>query len=246
MLDDLALDLLLRDLASPDPALRDDTALPALADALLGGSVTSGQQEWVGDVLAARLQHPDVWTRSFAVLVLGVLADAGVTRDAWVDAACRWYPAETDLRGHDPALGWLHAVAHGADALAAWGRARSTDPDRLLATLASRLLSPTDTVWRDQEDDRVAHAIATILTHPGLDETAATRWVEPLAVVLAGGEPGAVPAPVSNTLHTLRSLSIALEHEVLVPGEPTVVPHRDAVRRAVASALRPPTAWMWR
>lgn len=246
MLDDDALDLLLRDLASPDPSVRDDAALPVLADAVLEGALTARQEQRVGDALAARLQHRDVWARSFAALVLGVLADAGTTREEWVGAVCRWYPAEADLRGHDPDLGWLHAVAHGADALAAWGRARCTDPERLLATLASRLLAPTDTVWRDQEDDRVAHALATVLTHPGLDEHAATRWTEPLAAVLAQSRPGPVPAPVSNTLHTLRSLSLALEHEVLVGGEGTVVPHRDVVRRAVASAVRPPTTWMWR
>lgn len=246
MLSDPAIDLLLLDLASPDPRVRDDTALPTLADAALGGALTHDQLERVGDVLAARLDHPDVWARSFASLALGVLADAGITRPGWVDAVCRWYPAETDLRGHDPDLGWLHAVAHGADALGAWARARSADPQRLLATLVARLLSPTDTVWRDQEDDRVAYAVATVLTDPALDEVAATRWLEPVAAVLTVGEPGPVPAQVSNTLRTLRSLTVALEHEVVVRGEPTTVPHRDSVRRALAAALQPPTAWMWR
>lgn len=245
-MDDATLDRLLLDLASPDPSVRDDVALSRLAEAVESGALGSHQLERTGAILTTRLQHPDIWARSFAPLVLGVLADAGTSREEWVRAMCRWYPEETDLRGHSPELGWLHAVAHGADGLAAYGRARSSDPGLLLATLAARLVAPTDVVWHDQEDDRVAHALATVLTDPRLDGSDAVRWLEPVSHLLTTGEPGPLPARVTNTLHTLRSLSVALEHELLVGGEPAAVPHRDAVRRAVTAALRPPTAWMWR
>ncbi|BAJ32079.1 hypothetical protein KSE_63205 [Kitasatospora setae KM-6054] len=44
-------------------------------------------------------------------LVLDMLVTAGDLRSGWVDAFERWCPAERDLRGQDPELGRLHAVA---------------------------------------------------------------------------------------------------------------------------------------
>jgi hypothetical protein len=39
--------------------------------------------------------------------------DAAV--EGWYAAYSAWYPAERVTRGWDDELGWLHAVAHGAD-----------------------------------------------------------------------------------------------------------------------------------
>lgn len=245
VLTDDDLDRLLDDLASPDPAVRDDGAFTQVATAVGEGRLTPGQLERLGDVATERLGHPQVQARTFAPLVLAVLAGAGVTRPAWTQAVVRWYPREDDLRGHDPRLGWLHAAAHGADALAELGRAGAEEPVVLLDALARRLVAPTETVFRDQEDDRIAHALALVLTDPGVTQDEAVGWLDPVTALFATGEPGPVPAHVSNTLRTLRSLSIALEHDVLADGEPVVVPHAAAVRAAVAEALRPPTAWMW-
>ncbi|NNG39004.1 DUF2785 domain-containing protein [Flexivirga sp. ID2601S] len=53
---------------------------------------------------------------------------------AWTDAVLAWWPAEQDLRGYDEQLGWVHAVAHGADAVGALGFA---GPDASLEPLLS-------------------------------------------------------------------------------------------------------------
>ena len=52
----------------------------------------------------------------------------GEFEPSWLAAFTSWYPAETDLRGYDQKLGWLHAVAHGADLLGAFGRCPQVDP----------------------------------------------------------------------------------------------------------------------
>lgn len=245
VLTDERLTQLITDLASPDPTVRDHGAWSEVAAAVVEGRLTAEQAQRLGDVAASRLEHSEAQARTFAPLVLAVLAGAGVTQRSWTDAVVQWYPREGDLRGHDPQLGWLHAAAHGADALAGLGRAGAAAPTVLLDTLALRLVTPTETVFRDQEDDRIAHAFALVLTDKRLTPGEAVGWLAHVTALFATGEPGPVPAHVSNTLRTLRSLSIALEHDVLADGVPVVVPHAAAVRAAIAAALQPPTAWMW-
>ncbi|WP_437090494.1 DUF2785 domain-containing protein [Streptomyces sp. enrichment culture] len=46
--------------------------------------------------------------------------------ERWCAGSTAWYPAERDTRGWDDSLGRLHAVAHGADAAAAFARALPT------------------------------------------------------------------------------------------------------------------------
>lgn len=236
---------LIADLASPDPAVRDAGAYSQVATMVNEGRLSAEQAQRLGDICAQRLDDPQVQARTFAPLVLAVLASAGVTHQSWTDAVLRWYPRESDLRGHDPQLGWLHAAAHGADVLGDLGRAGAAASTVLLDVLALRLVTPTQTVFRDQEDDRIAHAIALVLTDTRLTPDEATGWLSHITTLFAAGEHGPIPAPVSNTLRTLRSLSIALEHDVLADGLPVLVPHAAAVRAAIAAALQPPTAWMW-
>ena len=84
-----------------------DAALPAVA----------------AEILAA-LEAPTIYARAFAPLILAELLSRDARqptlapellktlRSAWA----HWYLSETDLRSHDPQHGWLHALAHGADA----------------------------------------------------------------------------------------------------------------------------------
>ena len=58
-----------------------------------------------------RLDHERAEARAFAPLVLASLVAAGDFRDHWVPAVTAWYVHEQDARGHDPDLGWVHAVA---------------------------------------------------------------------------------------------------------------------------------------
>uniref|UniRef100_UPI0036D414D2 DUF2785 domain-containing protein n=1 Tax=Sphingopyxis terrae TaxID=33052 RepID=UPI0036D414D2 len=85
---------------------------------------------WTSETPRPRVStHPDIQARSFAALVLARVLDrvravpqvvAEETTDRWYGAFAAWFPAEVDTRGWDDTLGWLHAVAHGADAAAAF------------------------------------------------------------------------------------------------------------------------------
>lgn len=245
MLTDDRLHRLVADLASPDPVVRDDGAYAELTRVVLAGELTSDQSLRLGALMVERLTHPEPQARSFAPLVLAVLATRGVVQPGWVEAVCRWYTTEPDLRGHDPELGWVHAAAHGADCLAAFGAAGAGAPQGLLVTLAQRLVAPTAYVFRDQEDDRIAHAAATLLSDGRMGAEADDGWLTPMGELLAAGEAGPVPPQVSNTLRTLRCLSFVLGQQLLVDGVVVVVPRAEAVQAAIATTLQPATPWMY-
>lgn len=245
MISDAHLDRLVVDLASADPRIRDERALPHVADAIIEGELTAAQRRRLGTAMVRRLAHPEIQARTFAPLVLAILTDTGDTDAQWVEGVTRWYLSEQDLRGHDEQIGWLHAVAHGADFFRACARHPEVAPAPLLATLATRLLADTACVLRDQEDDRVAYAMACVLTDSRLSATEATAWLRPVRAMLTSGTPGPVKPRVSNTLHTLRALHVLLHQPLLVNGEPTTVRHADAVCRELAATLHPATPWMW-
>ncbi|MFE6870631.1 DUF2785 domain-containing protein [Kitasatospora sp. NPDC057692] len=228
-------------LRSPDPHVRDTLAYEQLCRwvPLLGPQ----ERLALGDEMAGRLADPEIQARTFAPLVLAELADAGAHRPAWLDAFARWYPGESDLRGWDPALGWLHAVAHGADYLAALGRGPLlADPTPLLELAAARLLAPTDHVLDAMEDDRLGRAAAQILTRPELTERQALGWLDPIAAQ-PPRRPSAtgrgVPPVVSNTLRTLRMLYVLADRGVRLDrgGDPVPLPHSAALRERIAGIL---------
>jgi hypothetical protein len=226
-------------LRSRDPVTRDEIALTALMTVL--PNLASPLRRRLGDAMVDRLKDPEVQARTFAPLVLGGVLEAGEFDPSWFDAFEDWYPAEQDLRGHDAQLGWLHAVAHGADLLGTFGfRCPDVAPERVLALAVKRMLAPTDYALRDQEDDRLAYALALTLTREELTEQASAAWLDPVAEDFAHGEPGPVPAHASNTMRTLRTLYLLADRGVRPDwgrGETTQIRHQAAVRQRLADVL---------
>jgi hypothetical protein len=225
-------------LRSPNPVLRDEQALPVLATWI--PELDPAARHRLADEMAARFADPEIQARTFAPLVLNVILDQGDFDGAWLAAFTRWYPAETDLRGYDAKLGWLHAVAHGADLLGAFGRCPQADPAPLLDVAAARLLAHTDYLFAHQEDDRLAYAIALTLTRTELSEARSVDWLDPVRADFEAGEPGPVPAHASNTMRTLRALYILADRGVRPEwnrGEPVTLAHRDAVLQRLAAVL---------
>jgi hypothetical protein len=236
-LDGLAAELA-KALADPDPAVRDGPAYAVLATWLERG-VLDAQLASLGDTMMARFRDPRVQARTFAPLVLAWVVKRGGFDIRWVEAFEHWYTAEADVRGYDDALGWLHAVAHGADLLGVLGRHRQVAPEQMLVLAAGRMLADTEYVWRDQEDDRLSYAIALTLGRPELTVAQSTRWLDLIDERFATGEPGPVPAYASNTMRTLRMLYLLADRGVrTAPGcaaEPLA--HRDEVKERLARTL---------
>lgn len=238
-------------LTSPDPRQRDEIAYTQLAERISAGD-EDGQLLLIGERLVNRFHDENVYARSFASLVLAEV----VTRDAligeldpatirtWLTAFSHWYLSEEDLRGFDAQLGWLHAVAHGADAIGAFAQGphlRSVELTGLLGLARDRVLSSRTTLFANHEDDRVALAMALVLARPELSGVERVGWLRDVEDALSSGGPGPVPAWVSNTLHTLRALYLLVDRGGHSPGDPSTpisVPDRDVVTASIASAVR--------
>lgn len=156
-----------------------------------------------------------------------------------------WWVNETDLRGYDDRIGSIHAVAHGADALGALRFFRHAPASRLLAAVGERLTTATDFVWRDQEDDRIAGALCSIVYAGDCD---LAPLLEPIESMVAAGSPGPVPRAASNTMRSLRSFYVALGNPAFLPNspEPQRIPDAERLQSDVAAALQLVTPWLFR
>lgn len=240
-LPDAALARLLDDLAARDAQVRDEGALGELVEAIMSGEVTAEQSVAVGDRMLRHLRHQEIQARTFAPLILGVLVEVGEWDDRWFEQVRDWYLGEDDLRGHDPERGWLHAVAHGADFFGAVARGRRRPAAEVLDVLARRLQEPTPWVWRDQEDVRLAYALALAL----IEDPEATTWLDGLAARLSAVT-GPPPAWAANTLSTLQALALGLDQQILVDGEPVTAPDLGSTRTAVLEVVQASQPWFWR
>ncbi|WP_147437491.1 DUF2785 domain-containing protein [Micromonospora musae] len=237
-LDDLTTELATC-LGDADPGIRDGTPHAVLRTWIARDVIAGERRAWLGDQMASRFADPRIEARTFAPLVLDMIVSRGDLRPHWPESFVRWYPAETDLRGHDEKLGWLHAVAHGADLLGTLGRHPEVDPAGMLDVAAARLIAPTDHLYAEREDERLGYAIALTLTRPQLTPRQSLGWLETIEEELNSFTPGITPAHVSNALRTLRMLYL-LTH-LGVPdghgGARIQLTHRDSIMGRLAAVL---------
>jgi len=227
-LDELTAELT-RMLGSTDPRLRDGTAYPALGtwvdrgvyDELLTG---------LGDGMAAGLvvglgerDTDTVFRRTSSVLVLATVVERDISHQLvpgekvlrWGDQIVSWYLRERDLRGHVDGKGWAHAVAHGADAIAALAGSRHLGVHELtvlLDVLADRLLT-IDVPLLCGEPDRIAHAVMSILRRDLVPTGVVEPWITRIANHASPFGDRSVEDPyalTNNAQQLLRSLYLQL------------------------------------
>jgi Protein of unknown function (DUF2785) len=227
-LDDLTAELTAM-LGSPDPALRDGTAYPALGTWIDRG-VYDDLLVGLGDGMAAGLAvglgesgTDTVFRRAFSVLVLATVVERDSAEHLlptdqvlrWGDRVVSWLLRERDLRGYVPGKGWAHAVAHGADAMASLAASRHFGPTELtvlLDVLADRVLLD-DAPLVCGEPDRLAHAVLAVLRRDLVPLKVVEPWVARLA---ARGNPFVLRGdldpyqPSHNAQQLLRSLYLQL------------------------------------
>jgi hypothetical protein len=254
-LDDLTAELV-EMLGHPNPRLREDIAYPILTAWLDQGvydDLLSGLGNGLVPGLAYGLGHDgdvSVIRRSYSALMLAeilgrdndqlLLTNSSVLD--WGDRATSWYLREQDHRGWVPEQGWAHAIAHGADLLAALARSRHfgrLELTVLLDVVADRVLTPTSYIWRHGEDDRLAFAVMALLHRNELDTSLVEPWLKRLG---EGIKPPRTRGPLSewpsaaaaNTSRMLRALHLQLA--LGVQGRPGL--HRDEQLFAAQPANR--------
>jgi hypothetical protein len=256
--DDLA--ALVNDLRSPDPRVRDDGAYSTLASRIAQGREDEHLAA-LGDAGAELLVDPAIQARSFGALLLAVVVDrvnslsSGIPEVGsavkavqpidfvrWLAVFLSWYSGEQDLRGHDQTLGWLHAVAHGADTLAAFGGSRllnTAEQVMLLDVIAQRLHTPTAHHLTQQEDDRLGLAAMTILARGSVPADDMCAWIDRLAEPWRDRAGGETSAQLDNTIRFARTLHLQLTLGIrLEPNGPVLpIPDKDALLHHLGAAL---------
>lgn len=227
-------------LRSPDPVVRDRHGYSVLATWIGRGVLTADQLGALGDEMVPRFGDPEIQVRTFAPLILDSIVTAGVFEPHWVPPFERWYVAEEDLRGYDEKLGWLHAVAHGADLLGTLGQHAAVEPMQMLRLGIGRLLTPTSYVLRDMEDDRLGYALAATLTRDDLTESDAVDWLDPAIRALSNPPVEGITPEVTNTIRTLRVVYVLADHGLRVGDEKklTPIPRREQVKTKLADVFR--------
>ncbi len=240
-------DVLTEMLAAPNPVVRDEFGYTAVSVWGRRG-VLDSELCRLGDIMAERLTgHPDVQARTFAALVFGVVLGRDIELpggrvERWYEVFENWYRTERDVRGYDETLGWLHAVAHGADAAVAFARAVPRHAPDILELCAYRMTAK-DTGYRYShlEDARLARAITAVLHTPDLTRDQALGWFDVVDDAFADAGQGPCPAWAANTFATLQSLHLHLMRGLRAGGIPR---HGDEVADHIAAILRLPYPWL--
>ena len=236
-LDELTAELT-RMLGSTNPVERDRTAYPALGTWIDRG-VYDELLRGLGDGMAAGLEiglgqerSDTVFRRTFSVLVLATVIERDTQEHLvpaeqvlrWGDQIVGWYLRERDLRGYIDGKGWAHAVAHGADAIAALAGSRHFGVPELtvlLDVLADRL-TLTDTTLLCGEPDRMAHAVIEVLRRDLVPLTVVEPWVRRVArqgatdAIRGAGDPY---ASTNNAQQLLRAVYLQLALSSRPPAE---------------------------
>ncbi len=215
-------------LASPDPQLRDDVAYTLFAkwigrDRIL--PVAERKQllaTWLGNLQIETGAAADgALRRSFSALCLGLLVMED-NLEPWLTppdferimlGALAYLRSETDVRGLDPKVGWVHTVAHTADLLKFLARSphlKAADQAAMLTAIVEKLAN-TDAALVFGEDERLARAVLSLAARTDLDQAAFRHFVATLWPRLPAGPPTVVDlAHDHNRRHLLQSLHALL------------------------------------
>lgn len=242
-------------LASPDPVLRDEVAYSAAEKWILRDRVVAPDDlrrltaQWTANLADGLGTTGDdrVLKRSFSALCLSLVAareaatpfmTADETQGV-VDRMLDYLARERDLRGFDATKGWMHAVAHTADAFKFLARGPQWTPAMLprLIDVVSAKTAEAEAVFTWGEPQRVGFALQAAIRRSDADVAAVERWIAAIDTDFKGlWAKGPVVAPrdfarVENRLQVLRGLHTALAMDAA----PT--PTGEAVRTAAIRAL---------
>jgi hypothetical protein len=178
-------------LGSPDPAMRDEHAYSTFLDWIYQSkSLSPAEVDSLADRLLKKMRTGDVLSRSFSALILSIVAarDSEAPflsqeryRELW-SSALEYLRSETDLRGYDPKLGWVHATAHTADLLKFLARGRYFQPadQRALYDAISSKLRTAEIVFIYGEDERLARTVLAVIKRADFDAASFGAFISAL------------------------------------------------------------------
>ncbi|OKP90046.1 hypothetical protein A3842_03875 [Paenibacillus sp. P3E] len=227
--------LMLEYIGDPQPELRDELIYPAFYEWILEQRLCSSDE--LRGITAVLLdeQHlfhgiggqgeDTVFTRTFTTLVIGLIIQRHRERP-FLDAAgflkvktalLRYYIEEKDLRGYVEEGGWAHSAAHGADALDELVQCPECDEPLQLEVLevVRRKLHNGVYIFRDEEDERMATIVDTMIRGNLLARERIAEWIGSLAA--SGSQPSSRSQYINrvNSKNFVRALYFRREREGL-------------------------------
>jgi uncharacterized protein DUF2785 len=234
-------------LGSTDPELRDDLAYTIIDQWVRHQEVPAAELNSLAEAWRANLRAgigesgtDTIFNRSFSALCLASLARRELKTSflgperyqALLDNALTYLKEERDLRGLDPAKGWIHATAHTGDLLANLAGSpllRAGDEARLLRAISERL-STARQIFSYGEQDRLSLIAVLLVERKDFDSVAFSRWLSELNTdqrVWNDSPPHQdLLQTFENDTYMLQALAAHLSAE---PESPTITEARKAV-----------------
>lgn len=196
---DLANQLIL-EIGNPDSHLRDEVIYPNLAHLLHDHHFTNDQLITITNRLISKdclfydLEQKipySTLTRTFTSLQLTILVFVH-NRDSIYDNSylkdlfnryLDYYQKETDLRGYEKEVGWIHSIAHGADVFTQFAKCKELgkkEYERMFQAITQKFQVDHYSYVSD-EDERTVHAIVNVLDRTILSHEFLLSWVEAFA-----------------------------------------------------------------
>ncbi|MEC0169383.1 DUF2785 domain-containing protein [Paenibacillus graminis] len=225
--------LMLEYIGDPQPELRDELIYPTFYEWILEQRLFSSDE--LRGILAVLLderhlfhgiggQEDDtVFTRTFTALVIGLMIHRH-REQPFLDAAgfqqlksalLRYYTEEKDLRGYVEKGGWAHSAAHGADAIDELVQCQESGETVQLEVLEAvrDMLQNGVYIFREEEDERMATIVDTMILCNLLARERIAEWVSSLAA--SGSQPGNRSLYINriNSKNFVRALYFRRERE---------------------------------
>lgn len=227
------LNWLLEHLGDPDPAVRDDLVYASFCQGLMAERFSRTQVEQLLQVVQLnQLQTKGLGssdettlTRSFTsllnVLLLYVDGDEQHSYCGWMsehqrlvlfDLALTYLAKEDDTRGYQSDVGWIHAIAHGADFLQAVACHPAFPAERLSEVLAvlGDVFQRLDVTFVAGESHRLAEVVVQLVLSERLTQEELAAWLSEMMVT---GETPADYAKQLNLQAFLSAIYFRLEKE---------------------------------
>ena len=190
---------LIEDIGNKDSHLRDNVIYPSLAHLLRDKHFENEEMKKIAEILISdqylsfdmdNKNEYSVLKRTFTSLQIAMLVYVH-NRDKLFDkefvkkmfnSVVEYYINEKDIRGYEPAVGWIHSVAHAADIFAQLVKCDELDVkdfEYMLDSINNKFKVNTYT-FVSHEDERTVNAIFNLLEKDIISKETLLKWVNDL------------------------------------------------------------------
>ncbi|MGL5755253.1 MAG: DUF2785 domain-containing protein [Paraclostridium sp.] len=193
---DELIDLMLKNIGSLSPQLRDNTIYIGWVNLVESNKISTNQKLWLIDKIISKNllfngikdEYSDkVFTRSFTSLLLVVLLEShfknkyidNETEKEIIKLAIEYMETEKDNRGLVDEKGWAHAFAHGADLLETISKSMYLTQDnatRILNCISRALIDIENFLFG--EESRIDKVIIALIKYNKLNQSKLNSWID--------------------------------------------------------------------